>query len=101
MSRYIDADNLEHKIILHRRIAIHKDDILSIIADIPTAEVSEIVHGKWIDTPLDRYKKLESKCSICGWTGVSNYDSYVDVYDFCFCPHCGADMRDEEGRDEN
>ena len=69
---------------------------LSRFSKIPAADVRPAVRGEWIDTPLDNFRKFESKCSVCGWSGVSNYDSYVDVFDFNFCPNCGADMREVE-----
>lgn len=64
------------------------------VKHIPAADVRPVVRGKWIDRPLDNFRKFESKCSVCGWSGVSNYDSYVDIFDFNFCPSCGADMRE-------
>lgn len=67
-----------------------------IIDDAPTIDAEPVKHGHWIDTPLDRYKKYESKCSECGWHGISNYDSYVDIYEFEYCPYCGAKMDGEE-----
>lgn len=84
MSRYIDADNLEHKIIIHRRIVIHKDDILSIIADIPTEEVSEIVHGKWGDSGDEVHY-----CSNCNMDAL--FIGFVQILTD-YCPHCGAKM---------
>lgn len=88
MSRYIDADNLEHKIIIHRRIAIHKDDVLSIIADIPTAEVSGIVHGRWIACP----DYGVAKCSVCDWV-------VEEVWHSDYCPNCGAKMSSDDGKE--
>lgn len=58
-------------------------------------EYAEVKHGKWIDEPLDKFRKWKSTCSVCGWYGVSNYDSYVDIYDFDYCPACGAKMDKE------
>ncbi len=52
----------------------------------------EVVHGYWIGRQLDNFRKYEVKCSECGWTGIENYDSYVDPSDFNFCPNCGAKM---------
>lgn len=82
----------------------HLDDngiiaALNAIEEMPAADVKPVKHGYWIDTPLDRYKKFESKCSGCGWHGISNYDSYVDIYEFEYCPHCGAKM-DGDTNDE-
>lgn len=49
--------------------------------------------GEWIGKQLDKFRMWEAKCSKCGWTGIENYDAYVDPFDFNFCPNCGADMR--------
>jgi hypothetical protein len=56
------------------------------------AVAEEVAHGYWIDRPLDNFLKFEVKCSECGWTGIENYDSYVDPSDFNYCPNCGAKM---------
>lgn len=40
--------------------------------------------GKWIDVP----HTFLSKCSACEWLN--------DIYDFDYCPNCGADMRGED-----
>ena len=52
------------------------------ISQIPTADVVEIRHGKWL---TDRFGMERSICSNCG-----------AVYDggdsFRFCPKCGAKM---------
>ena len=61
--------------------------------DIPTVDAGEVVHGEWVCKDLDNFRKVEVKCSECGWIGIENYDSYVDPSDFNYCPNCGADMR--------
>ena len=58
----------------------------------PTADVQEVRHGRWIEKNLDAFRKVECSCSMCGWSGVENYDSYVDIHDFEFCPYCGTKM---------
>lgn len=60
------------------------------------ADVQEVRHGHWIEKAIDSFRKVECSCSICGWSGVDNYDSYVDIYDFEYCPRCGAKMDEEE-----
>ena len=72
------------------------DWILSFIESQHTADVQEVKHGHWIEKDLDNFRKVECSCSICGWSGVENYDSYVDIHDFEFCPYCGAKMDGEE-----
>jgi hypothetical protein len=84
------ADDCGHCKWLQTKNAIKKK-----LDHISAADVRPVVRGKWIDRPLDKFRKFESKCSVCGWSGVSNYDSYVDIFDFNFCPNCGADMREQ------
>lgn len=60
------------------------------------ADVQEVRYGRWIEKALDNFRKVECSCSICGWSGVENYDSYVDIHDFEYCPYCGAKMDEEE-----
>lgn len=63
-----------------------------------TTDVQEVKHGYWIAKELDNFRKVECSCSICGWSGVENYDSYVDIHDFEFCPNCGAKMDLEDNK---
>ena len=111
MARYIDAD----KIISHLNDEIEAcgdADIncrpinygtylglkssKSFVETAETADVQEVRHGHWIEKDLDNFRKVECSCSICGWSGVENYDSYVDIHDFEFCPYCGAKMYGKE-----
>lgn len=100
MARYIDANNINL-----RGIAVFDQDFEALIplSDVrkalqmtPTADVQEVRHGRWIEKNLDAFRKVECSCSMCGWSGVENYDSYVDIHDFEFCPYCGAKMDGEE-----
>lgn len=63
---------------------------------IPAADVAPVVHGRWEAKLLDNYRKYSVTCSICGWVGIENYDSYDEPSDFNYCPSCGAKM-DLEG----
>lgn len=63
---------------------------------IPAADVAPVVHGRWEIKLLNDYQKYSVTCSICGWVGIDNYDSYDDPSDFNYCPNCGAKM-DLEG----
>lgn len=59
---------------------------------IPAADVAPVVHGRWKIKLLNDYQKYSVTCSICGWVGIDNYDSYDDPSDFNYCPNCGAKM---------
>lgn len=56
------------------------------IADAPTVDAVEVVHGRWVDNGACGYKWAFS-CSKCG---------YIDGYPFNdrhnYCPNCGAKM---------
>ena len=64
---------------------------------IESAPSIEPKRGEWVLERLDNYKLYKVACSCCGWWGCENYDSYVDISDFTYCPNCGADMREREG----
>lgn len=95
MSRYIDADKEKEKKVYSE----DRHEYVVPVAELdwlPTADVQEVMHGHWIEKALDNFRKVECSCSICGWSGVENYDSYVDIHDFEYCPYCGAKMDEEE-----
>jgi hypothetical protein len=55
------------------------------IEEAPTADVVEVVHGRWIEKYVydpDPHDRLRYRCSICGRT-----EEYRELY----C-HCGAKM---------
>ena len=57
------------------------------LADIPTADVSPVRHGRWIE---ECEESLYS-CSACGaeWVTIEGTPKENDMD---FCPHCGAKM---------
>ena len=54
----------------------------------PYCTLTEGVCGGWLHTTKG------VKCSVCGATFPRSAD--VEPLEFCFCPHCGADMRGEQ-----
>ena len=59
----------------------------------PTADVVEVVRGKWLPYPSDAYMK----CSVCG---MEYYRSRMpDVVGWCPNPSCGAKMDGGENND--
>ena len=67
-------------------------DLEEFLTEVPTVDAVEVVHGYWIERPLDDFRKYEVKCSECGFTGVGNYDQYLEPCDFNYCPNCSAKM---------
>lgn len=89
MSRYIDADAFEKYITRDEwdtpdETWRPESEFGLIIDAIPTADVAEVVHGKWIDKGEDYM--IRWTCSNCGRR---------DTHIYNFCPDCGADMRGE------
>lgn len=72
-------------------------DVLEAIHNAPTIDAVPVVHGRWEIKLLNDYQKYSVTCSICGWVGIDNYDSYDDPSDFNYCPNCGAKMDLEVG----
>ena len=73
---------------------ISSSDALKRLADLPVADVSPVVHGRWevSDTPCERFK-----CSECGG-GCWYYDYHGDVAKSRYCPSCGAKMDKEASK---
>jgi hypothetical protein len=87
--RYIDADILIKN---GWRLERHAPSGMVIsemsIADVPTADVAEVRHGKWT-----LHTDGSGTCSECGTTqkNVWDYDSSQN-----YCGHCGARMDGDE-----
>lgn len=104
MHRYIDAESAKAQIKNYGKQAIDSgrkaldpvDDIVSIVnivESIPSAEVQEIRHAYW---KRKQGKDPEAVCSACGREVV--YQIIDGKWAFeNFCPHCGAEMKGENG----
>ena len=69
------------------------------IDDVPTADVQEVKHGKWLveDDEDDLWQGGgHYECTACGY-GFS-FGGFFEMNTLPFCPHCGAKMEvpDEE-----
>ena len=63
------------------------------IEALPSADVVQVVHGKWIDED-PAFAEYFANCSVCGYEiDIHNERGY-----FNFCPNCGAKM---DGGDEH
>lgn len=63
--------------------------MFDVINSQPTANVAEIVHGKWIDEIVENHGVADVK-SVCSECGKPN-KRYKPPY----CPHCGVKMDKE------
>lgn len=65
-------------------------ELYDILEQMPTADVPERNVGKWVAVKIGN-RDTRYTCSECG----SSYEcDSRDAWDFNFCPHCGADMRE-------
>ena len=75
---------------VHAGESIDADVVISDIKGMKSADVAEVVHGKWVDNGIP--DSILSGCSVCGFTCGSS--------SFFYCPICGAKM-DESDESEN
>lgn len=96
MPRYIDADILKdlYQPIDGKDYNVNMAIIRANIDDIPTADVQEVKHGKWIPS-IDKDGIYEEVCSECGYIEKYNIDPNNDNHPN-YCPHCDAKM---DGKD--
>lgn len=106
MSRYIDADKLDDLITQLNnegrditRVEYKRLD--NILSEMPTADVRENVHGKWLEKEIihnhanAKISELQSaRCSVCNKYHTTPY--MYSFYNYNFCPNCGADNREVE-----
>ena len=94
MPRYYDAEKVIDAIksLFHFAVnnvaVIDCDETMKMVYDIPTADVRENKHGKWLLFENANYSSFDNsseyiiKCSLCGKEGSATL----------FCPNCGAIM---------
>ena len=86
--KYIELYTAVNYFINHRRLAIHKVDIVAALSNMATSDVREVVHGKWEHIGCGVFQ-----CDQCGERislNVYTDDKASDI--FKFCPNCGAEM---------
>lgn len=95
MSKYIDRQALldaipptkeDKQISLYGAVA----DFISLVCDVPAADVVPVVHGHWTleRDPDDGNKPVCYHCSVCDSDGC--HTSIRIAYKYC--PNCGAKM---------
>ena len=95
MSRYIDADKINaklmdeyHGMISDESMKIYK--IIQMLDNAPTADVQEVKHAKW--EVFGMFDDIV-KCSCCGYEDTLNH---VICENLTYCGKCGAKMDLEE-----
>lgn len=62
-------------------------DAKRLLAEMPAADVTPVVHGKWVPSKGNPGFLV---CSVCGDCYV--VDEWVDGKKWMYCPNCGAKM---------
>ena len=88
MARYIDAELVKAEFTGNFIEEYPTGLIKAIIGGVPTADVQEVKHGKWIDK--GRGYGWYKECSNC------SYRNDYPMEDFKYCPNCGAKMDEME-----
>ena len=70
------------------------EDVVSSVENAPTADVSPVVHGRWIK-PHWGNSVFCYNCSICGCEAMHNRYKWADEKIYPICPNCGAKMDGE------
>ena len=86
MSKYVNAADAAEKIAEKHGIRIA--DLCDTFGDIPAADVTPVVHGRWIED--HDYLKCP-ECSVM----VKRDFTFFDIGDWNYCPNCGAYMMGE------
>mgnify|MGYP001086133498 CR=1 FL=1 len=89
MSRYVNIEPYDDC-----KIVLHKEDEGVRCRDLPTADVTDVKHGKWIYVDGDVGYNVY-RCSKCG--EVISLDE-EKIYNYC--PNCGAKMDGERKEEE-
>ena len=70
-------------------------EMLDEIEALPAADVQPIRHGQWeCEFYNDLFDVYQADCSVCKRESTNKYDKVSEDYEYC--PHCGADMREEK-----
>lgn len=93
MARYVDIECNAVTEVLPRRAFKTRQDIQDFLDNIPTADVTPVRHGQWVDRIVDENEVIQPwmkryYCSECLEGGSQSW--------FKFCPNCGAKMDEEE-----
>lgn len=100
MAEYIDRDGLINDLKdLPEQERIEYMGIYDCIKSTTAADVTEVRHGKWIESEDDYYGLYIIKCSLCREVWCFEVEDAVKLMNYNYCPNCGAEMDGEVGND--
>lgn len=76
------------------------EDCVSELMDIPTADVAEVRHGRWI-IHFGRFASYQ-RCDLCGFgLPMIDKENELEIGLYKYCPNCGARMDKEDEHDKH
>lgn len=93
MKKYIDADLLKAEFTGNFACEYPAPLVKALIDNQPTADVAEVVHGKWVYNTDDFMPKY--RCSVCGYNKPIVSGENITQEPKNYCPNCGAKMDKE------
>ena len=67
-------------------------DMKQAFLELPTADVQEVRHGRWVNESRLMYGPISAQCSVCElFSGT-----WLRNAPYKHCPHCGAKMDQKE-----
>ena len=86
MAEFIDRNDAAQALCHRLNDAKIKGFVVSILMDVPAADVKPVVRGKWIFDDFDG-DGFDYQCPCCSMYAKKPSN---------FCPNCGADMREAD-----
>ena len=117
MPRYIDADALINELQFYQNLPTKQ--AMGLIKVMPTVDVAEVKHGKWVHSKSRYQDESDYKCSNCGYQAkmmvvgghlVGGYGAEAIGAEWVeekepnlspYCPSCGYSMTKEGDEDGN
>lgn len=94
MSKYVELVSVQKKI-MRMTNDVRGADIAREIGKMPTVDVEEVKHGKWIYRGYHGMMGHTFECSVCGRWMFTLFPKHVlEEHPYC---HCGAKMESVEG----
>lgn len=84
MNRYLETPSNSPCCSMYLEQLNERTAFKHIIADFPSADVSQVRHGRWVPTEAPFMNECED-CSVCGYRTVWGHR-------YNYCPNCGCRM---------
>ena len=101
MANYIDRDLAIEMITKDSPDLVYynKEEAIDCLECVPTADVEEVRHGRWIYEGHHEMMGHAFQCSVCGRWMFTNFPKHVVEEQPYY--HCGAKMENVEGLEED